>query len=256
MIKRIEVIITVGIIALLLMICFIAVAMSDKEGPVITIDDKVSVTYMEGQDESTLLQGVKAHDKRDGDVTSSLVVESTIIKDNVIKVRYAAKDKSNNVTVAKEYREIPYTPATGSIVAEQQAAQDTAQAGQDVQNPEQTQGQEILQADAQISDDVNKEETTMAEETQASVIDRAASDATGIPAIRLAQSEVTIDAGEAFEPLSMVTETYDASGDVSRRIQVYGEYNRKKAGDYQLTYYVTNPMGVQSQPAILTLHVR
>ena len=63
MIKRIEVIITVGIIALLLMICFIAVAMSDKEGPVITIDDKVSVTYMEGQDESTLLQGVKAHDK-------------------------------------------------------------------------------------------------------------------------------------------------------------------------------------------------
>ena len=249
MIKRIEVIITVGIIALLLMICFIAVAMSDKEGPVITIDDKVSVTYMEGQDESTLLQGVKAHDKRDGDVTSSLVVESTIIKDNVIKVRYAAKDKSNNVTVAKEYREIPYTPATGSIVAEQQA-------GQNVQNPEQTQGQEILQADAQISDDVNKEETTMAEETQASVIDRAASDATGIPAIRLAQSEVTIDAGEAFEPLSMVAETYDASGDVSRRIQVYGEYNRKKAGDYQLTYYVTNPMGVQSQPAILTLHVR
>ena len=58
---------------------------------------------------STLLQGVTARDKRDGDVTASLVVESVrmLRSDGTVTVTYAAFDKAGNV--AKQSREVRFT---------------------------------------------------------------------------------------------------------------------------------------------------
>lgn len=55
-----------------------------------------------------LLNGVTATDPEDGDVTDSLVVEgvSSVIKDNKIKVTYAAFDSENHVT--KEERTVKF----------------------------------------------------------------------------------------------------------------------------------------------------
>ena len=57
---------------------------------------------------SALLQGVTARDKRDGDVTASLVVESVrmLRGDGTITVTYAAFDKAGNV--AKQTREVRF----------------------------------------------------------------------------------------------------------------------------------------------------
>lgn len=59
--------------------------------------------------ESVLLQGLRAEDDRDGDVTDSLIVESVKLldKNGRIRVCYAALDRSGNV--AKIQREAQYT---------------------------------------------------------------------------------------------------------------------------------------------------
>lgn len=72
----------------------------DKTGPEITFDDGLS--YQEGMDEEELLDGVKAHDETDGDVSESLVVESVYpVDDTKVVVVYVAMDSQNNITKTK-----------------------------------------------------------------------------------------------------------------------------------------------------------
>lgn len=80
----------------------------DTVGPVITVDEallEISVT----DPEDALLQGIRAVDECDGDVTASLLVERVygITEDNLTTVTYAAFDKAGNVT--KVQRQVRYT---------------------------------------------------------------------------------------------------------------------------------------------------
>lgn len=81
---------------------------SDTTAPQITIGEvrpEISVK----DDEQMLLQGITAQDKRDGDVTASLVVENIRLldPDGTVEVAYAAFDKAGNV--AKDRRQLRYT---------------------------------------------------------------------------------------------------------------------------------------------------
>ncbi len=81
---------------------------SDTAAPEITFSQETAeVSVMDPVD--TLLQGVTAEDRRDGDVTASLVVESVQLTDSngTVQVRYAAFDKAGNV--AKAVREMRYS---------------------------------------------------------------------------------------------------------------------------------------------------
>lgn len=71
----------------------------DTAGPVITFDEEILEISVKDP-EDALLQGVHAQDERDGDVTSSLLVESVygINEDNQTEVTYAAFDRAGNVT--------------------------------------------------------------------------------------------------------------------------------------------------------------
>lgn len=81
----------------------------DKQGPVIGMPAE-RISYHENEDVSVLLEGVTAHDKVDGDVSNSLMIESIYPSANgrTAKVVYAAMDSSNNVT--KEQRMVDYVP--------------------------------------------------------------------------------------------------------------------------------------------------
>lgn len=84
---------------------------TDIEGPVIKIDgDVLEVSIYDSED--SYLKGVTATDGRDGDVTSSVVVESIseFVDDNMRIVNYAAFDSSNHVS--KAFRRISYTDYT------------------------------------------------------------------------------------------------------------------------------------------------
>lgn len=81
---------------------------TDTTPPQIEIDPQpLSISVQDPRE--ALLEGVRATDERDGDVTASLVVESTSLKgaDGILQVCYAAFDKAGNV--AKMEREVRYT---------------------------------------------------------------------------------------------------------------------------------------------------
>lgn len=81
---------------------------NDTVPPVITADSDEIFVSVNVTDEE-LMQGMRAEDNRDGDVTSSMVVVSRLdfIKKGTLKVNYAAFDSSNNV--ATYTRIINYT---------------------------------------------------------------------------------------------------------------------------------------------------
>ena len=81
---------------------------TDNDAPVIYMDAQIPEVSVKDP-KSTLLQGISAEDKRDGDVTGSLVVEKVEMTDSdgTLTVSFAAFDRSGNV--AKEKREAKYT---------------------------------------------------------------------------------------------------------------------------------------------------
>ena len=80
----------------------------DYSGPVIVAKDQVLTVSISASDED-LLEGMKAHDNIDGDVTDTLVVvsRSKFISRGRVHVNYAAFD--NNKNVGTYTREIVYT---------------------------------------------------------------------------------------------------------------------------------------------------
>ena len=104
--------------ALLLMVLAVAVGLFasyylwvhnrlDTVGPVMTIEDGLLEISVKDPEEA-LMQGIRAMDDRDGDVTASILVESVygISDDNVTTVTYAAFDRAGNVT--KIQRQVRY----------------------------------------------------------------------------------------------------------------------------------------------------
>lgn len=84
---------------------------TDSSGPVISGgQDKIEVSIHDA--EEVLLQGITATDKKDGDVTDSLIVEkiSNFYDDGTRTVTYAAFDSDNHIS--KVEREISYTDYT------------------------------------------------------------------------------------------------------------------------------------------------
>lgn len=84
------------------------ISVADKQGPVINIEsDRIEVSVKD--DKGSLLRGVTAVDAKDGDVTSSVMIESlsNFIGKNERTITYVAVDKNNNVTSAK--RRMAYT---------------------------------------------------------------------------------------------------------------------------------------------------
>lgn len=83
-------------------------AVRDSEAPEISVPEGI-LELTVGAPEAGLLQGVTASDKRDGDVTASLLVEKigNIGDDHTAEVTYAAFDAAGNV--AKASREVLFT---------------------------------------------------------------------------------------------------------------------------------------------------
>lgn len=89
-------------------------SVTDTTPPTITIAQPEQIPEISVEDpQSVLLQGVTAKDNRDGDVTSSVIVESlgSINDEHEITVTYAAFDKSGNV--GKAQRTVRYTDYVG-----------------------------------------------------------------------------------------------------------------------------------------------
>lgn len=253
--RKLEVIALGMIVLVLFFTCIILGIASDKKGPEITFDKNKEIVYMQGGSDDVLMEDVKAVDKRDGDVSDSIIVVNKVYSgDGTARITYAAKDKHNNVT--KIDRVIKYVPAENDNV-------------ENGDNTEQLPGESGLQPDDQNGNTGTAgEEGQSAEPTQPEVnnsadyptadIDVAAANATGIPVIKITQTELTITEKQGFsstQALSYVKATYDNSGDVSRRIHIEGVQDSYKEGDYSIVYTVSDTEGHVSEPVTLILHV-
>ena len=86
----------------------------DGKGPEITMDNS-EISASIHAEESELLAGVTAYDKKDGDVTSSLAVEhiSNFVEKGRRKISIVAFDSDNHVTHAE--RELVYNDYTSPV---------------------------------------------------------------------------------------------------------------------------------------------
>ena len=78
------------------------------------------------------------------------------------------------------------------------------------------------------------------------------------PVIQLTTGTADIPAGGPFDPLSYVqgvVDDVDTADVLSASIAVEGAYDISKPGSYQLTYFVMDSAGNQSDPQVLTLTV-
>lgn len=91
---------------------YLAKQKTSGEAPVITFDNNL-LEVTTSATEAELLQGVTATDAEDGDVTDSLLIETSthFISDTTIEVTYAAFDSQGHVSKAtRSVRYVNYTP--------------------------------------------------------------------------------------------------------------------------------------------------
>lgn len=111
MIRRVVIVLFIFSVALSVLALIKTSSLKDTDGPEITMDqDSISVNI--GCTNEELLAGITAVDKKDGDVTDSLVVQdmSNFIEKGRRQITVAAFDQDHNVT--KATREVVYKDYT------------------------------------------------------------------------------------------------------------------------------------------------
>ncbi len=206
---------------------------SDRRGPVISYGE--GLYYQDGITREELLRDVTAVDEAEGDVTDSLVIESITENERSgqVIVVYVARDSKNNIT--KVRRVLPCS-------------------GEEAQNPE---SEKESEPETEEKDRESEAETESETETEAE--SESEELAPGAPIIRLTETKLEIQKGEAFSPLEYVASVEDDYDDIYslwRDIQISGEYDVNRVGKYELYFYVVDSAGNTSNRARFTLTVK
>lgn len=240
-----------GVIIALLAVCVffsvIIAAMyltSDRTAPVITVDESKVKPYSAEQGEEVLKSYAKAVDAKDGDVSSSIVIENIYVMPDMTraKVIFAARDHNNNVS---KY----------SYMIAYEASQEEIEAKEQLTQAEITTAAEAETTTAADSSK-NTSKTTEAEKT---IADSEAETTAGGPKLVLSATEATVEAGNSFNVMkyiSSITDDKDTEDTLSRRIIVNGTYSTSKSGTYTLDVYCTDSDLNESNHVAFTLNVK
>ena len=226
----------------------------DRKGPEITIDESKKNSYTADMTTEDLLEGVKAVDDRDGDVTGSLTVENVYPneKGDEVTVVYVAKDNSNNVT------KVTYHMTSDGNVMESTSGDEASSDKEDTTAEDDENLQDGEETDPE--DTENTEETEMTEEEKAQEREEAKIDQLNPedPRFYLNTYYVEIAKGTQIDKLSYVKDIEDdkdSTSDLYRKIQITGNVDVNTPGTYELTYYVVDSNGNASNGAVLTIVV-
>ena len=215
-----------GIVAGLIVLCVAlgagtaaVVVTDDRKGPEIELPADGDVTYEEGSDTASLLEGVTATDEKDGDVTDSLMIENIFPNDDhtSASVVYAAKDSHNNVS--KATRRVNYKAAAEDTPAENEATQETDNSGAaDESAPA---AEEPQQNDTEGT----KNETDAQMEIEALPAES--------PKLYLNTYEVTVEAGNDLDKTSYIkemTDDADSQESLFNQIEIDGDVDTAVPG--------------------------
>lgn len=226
-----------GIAIILLVTCLLLLS-KDKTKPVITIPEGIS--YDGTQTDEELLKGVTAKDKRDGDVSDTLIVKSIIIHSDGanVKITYAAKDKSNNI--AEKSIVIPYT---GKLPVKP-----------DKDTPKETKPEETKPEETKPEE--TKQEETKPEETEPEETTPIVTVSEEAPVLYLTQSEVTFKKGAEINWVKLVQDIKDNKDDrnsLFRSIMIENYPDVNTPGEYDTLFYCKDSDGNFSPK--VTLHI-
>lgn len=229
---------------------------SDRQPPEITITGEI--TYRDGMDEEELLEGVTARDEQDGDVSDSVVVETVTLnaEEQTAVIHYAARDKKNNIT--KVTRSVAY--ASEESIAKNADGEEETKETEKTEKSGTGLGVGLGSVSAGNSGEKQKEaeQETSEEESETEPESESEELEPGCPVIKLTELSTTIKAGETFNPLIYVASVEDDNDniyDLWQNIQLDGEYDVKKPGKYELTFYVRDSAGNRSNRAKFVLTV-
>lgn len=248
-----------GLFILLGLICIAVVGGSgalfitrDKTGPKIIVSEDREIAYGTDSDKAVLLDGVTAIDEKDGDVSDSLRVESVQNnEDGSLEVTYSAVDDSNNVTKLTCKVE-----TLNQKNSDEDAQEETTEASEENQE----ENQENTQQDEEDKEAQNQEEANQ-EEVDDSNSDTDAAIAAlpeGSPQLRLSTHQVDLQVGASFQYvdyIESISDDKDETNELYRKIYLTGEVNTSQAGNYEISYYVTDSDKNQSNIEKLTVTV-
>lgn len=250
-----------GIIAIMVILCLGLIGFmgfmkfsEDNTPPEIQFQDN-EIVYTEGDSYDGLLDGVTATDNKDGDVTSSLVVESVYPNEDgkTATIVYVARDSGNNV--GKANKVVTYRAAADDQTATSDATEETA-------TDESTDAQPSATPEATDTPTPTPSVTPSDEsDTEDSEEDDSTDNlSAAAPRIKLSTNRVTIKKGESINRISYVesiTDDKDSKETLYKRIEISGDtFDKDTPGTYEQTYYVIDTDGNRSNEEKLTIVVQ
>ena len=241
----------------------------DRKGPEITIDESKKGSYTEGMTAEELLDGVKATDDKDGDVSDTLTVENVYPSEqgDEVTVIYVAKDKSKNVTKVTYHMasdaplsgftagtEEGRTSATSNTAGTFGTGSATGSTSDETDDAEGT--SDTADAAVTVTPEAEMTEEEKAQEREEAKIDKLSPQD---PRFYLTTYYVEINRGTQIDRLSYVKDIeddVDQTNELYRKIQITGTVDVYTPGTYELTYYVVDSNGNASNGAVLTIVVK
>ena len=228
-----------GALNLVLMaVCLILYMGKDRSAPEIILSE-AGYVYEEGLPEHILLSGVSARDAKDGDITDKVVVEK-VVTDTVQKtaiITYGVADEAGNVRRVSRTLEMP--------VAERPQLPTAGEAGNGGAG---TQTQEHADAEEGTAGGTETEAgETGSSENEITTVEGETGD--GRPVIVFTSREIRIKKGETPDWQSVMGEVQDdkdSRDTLLAALEVGGEYDLQRVGEYFLTLTVKDSDGNSS----------
>ena len=239
-------------------------SMKDNAGPEIMINDSKENMYRPDMTTEELLEGVKAMDEKDGDVSDSLMVENVYPNDTGDKVTvvFVSKDSSKNVTKknfsmtadAEEFKESedekqPGEDASEELDSDYKEDKENREDISEKTESEETEKSEESQPDEEMTEEEKAQQHEEEKLTKLNPQD---------PRFYLSTYYLKVSRGTSIDRLSYVKDIQDdkdASNELYRKIQITGNVDVNTPGTYELTYYVIDSDGNVSNGAVLTIVV-
>lgn len=244
----------------------------DSTPPVIFLQNQAEVLYRDDITPEELLAGVKAMDSKDGDVSDTLQIETITpgSSEDIMKVVYTAEDKNHNVVrfernvkMEEGQNGVWKAMVTSSVPDTRQADDAAAPQAESKEETQETKGKSSKKKKQKAAEEApvpteipaaEQMETTRAEQ-EAKMEDLSAE----APRISLTDYYVEIPSGEPFDETSYIEsieDDVDSEEFLLARLITNGTIDVNVPGTYEVTYYVLDSSGKQSNMATLTVRVR
>lgn len=264
---------------ILIVVCAVLYLRTDRASPEIEFHASEAV-YVEGEENSELLDGVSAHDSVDGDITGRIVIEK-IIEDretNTAVLYYAVSDFSGNVAKASRVFDAVYIEEKEEEISERfpEAGIDaeinlydevqtivknegTRDQPEEIDRHKETEDSENPTPAPIKTPEKTPEPQAPANPTPEPVPVRAPIPTIdpSVPILTLKVSEVKVPAGQGpawVDLIGVLSDDKDNYETLFRNLSV-SKYDKNKAGSYTVNVHTEDSDGNQSQSVPLTIIV-